>query len=69
MSSARVSVEWLFGNIVNCFKLLDFRENLKMKLSVVYNMYILRALLRNARSCFYETLTENYFELQPPLIG
>ena len=29
MSSARVSVEWVFGAIINCFKFLDFRKNLR----------------------------------------
>ena len=69
MSSVRVSVEWVFGDIKNYFKFLDFRKNLKKKLSVVGKMYIFCALLHNARSCSYRALTENYFELQPPLIG
>ena len=29
MSSVRSSVEWLFGDIVNYFKFLDFQKNLK----------------------------------------
>lgn len=29
MSSIRVSVEWLFGYIVNRFKFMDFKKNLK----------------------------------------
>ena len=28
MSSARVSVKWVFGDIINYFKFLDFRKNL-----------------------------------------
>ena len=35
MSSARVSMKWSFGDIVNYFKFLDFRKNLKIKLSAV----------------------------------
>ena len=69
MSSVCVSVEWVFGDIKNYFKFLDFRKNLKKKSSAVGKMYILCALLHNARSCSYRTLTENYFGLQPPLIG
>ena len=69
MSGARVSVEWVFGDITNYFKFLDFRKYLKIKLSAVGKIYIVYALLHNARSCFYGTSTENCFRLQPPLIG
>ena len=69
MSSARVSAEWVFGDVINYFKLLDFQKNLKIKLSAVGKMHIVCALLHSARSCFYGTSTENYFGLQPPLIG
>ena len=27
-----VSVEWIFNNIINCFKFLDFKKNLKVGL-------------------------------------
>ena len=30
MSSVRVSVEWVFGDVTNC-KFLDFRKNLKIQ--------------------------------------
>ena len=30
MSAVRSSVEWLFGDIVNYFKFLDFKKNLKI---------------------------------------
>ena len=35
MSQVRVSVEWLFGNIVNYFTFLDFKKNLIIGLSPV----------------------------------
>ncbi|CAH3150878.1 unnamed protein product [Pocillopora meandrina] len=40
MSSARASVEWLFGDISNSFKFLDFKKNLKLGLSAVGKQYI-----------------------------
>ncbi|CAH3150859.1 unnamed protein product, partial [Pocillopora meandrina] len=40
MSSARTSVEWLFGDISNSFKFLDFKKNLKLGLSAVGKQYI-----------------------------
>ena len=35
MSALRISVEWLFGDIINYFKFLDFKNNLKVGLSSV----------------------------------
>ena len=35
MSQVRVSVEWLFGDIVNYFKFLDFKKNLKIGMSSI----------------------------------
>lgn len=35
MSTVRVAVEWLFGDILNYFKFLDFKKNLKIGLSQV----------------------------------
>ena len=45
MREVRVSVEWLFGDIINSFKFLDFKKNLKIGLSSVGKMYIVCALL------------------------
>ena len=35
MGSVRVTVEWLFGDIINDFKFLDFKKNLKIGMSSV----------------------------------
>ena len=44
MSSVRVYVEWLFGDIMDYFKFMDFKNNLKIGMSsisiVVYGIYI-----------------------------
>ena len=61
MSSVRVSVEWIFGDIVNFFKFLDFKKNLKIQLSAVGKMYITCTLLQNARSCLYGSTTSRFF--------
>ena len=68
MSAARVSVEWIFGDIVNYFKFLDFRKNLKIKLSAVGKMYIVCVLLQNASSCCYGSTTARYSNICPPNI-
>ena len=68
MSSVRVSVEWLFRDIVNYFKFMDYKKNLKINLSAVGKMYTVCALLQNARTCLYRNQTSNYFGLDPPSI-
>jgi hypothetical protein len=40
MSSVRVSVEWIFGDIANYFKFMDFKKNLKIGLSSVGKFYL-----------------------------
>ena len=35
MSSVRVAVEWVFDDVINYFKFLDFKKNLKVHLSAV----------------------------------
>lgn len=68
MSKVRVSVEWIFGDILNYFKFLDFKKNLKICLSAVGKMYIVCALLHNARCCLYKANTSTFFDCQPPVI-
>ena len=68
MSEVRVSVEWLFGNIINSFKFLDYKKNLKIGLSSVGKMYIVCALLRNAITCLYGNQTSEFFDLELPTL-
>ena len=44
MSEVRVAVEWLFGNITNYFKFIDFKSQLQINLSSVGKFYIVCAL-------------------------
>ena len=68
MSPLRTSVELLFGDIVNYFKFIDFKKNLKIGLSAVGQMYIVCALLRNALTCLYGNTTSEFYELNPPTL-
>ena len=68
MSSVRTSVEWVFGDIVNYFAFMDFKKNLKVRLSAVGKMYMVCALLTNARTCLYPSVTSSYFGLDPPTL-
>ena len=68
MSQVRISVEWVFGDIIDYFAFLDFRKNLKVGLSAVGKMYAVCALLTNARTCLYKSITSRHFELDPPVL-
>ena len=68
MSAVRTSVEWLFADIINYFKFLDFKKNLRIGLSQVGKMYIVCAILRNALTCLYSNTTAEYFGVDPPTL-
>ena len=68
MNSVRVSVEWLFGGIVDYFKFLDLKKNLKIGMSSIGKMNIVCALLQNALNCLYGNNTATYFDLEPPTL-
>lgn len=68
MSSVRISVEWLFGDISTYFKFIDFKKNLKIGLSAVGKQYIVSGLMRNALTCLYGNNTSDYFQLDPPTV-
>ena len=59
---------WIFGDIINYFKFLDFKENLKIGLSQVGKIYIVCAILRNALTCMYENSAAEFFDLDPPTL-
>ena len=68
MSSVQNAVEWVFGDILNYFKFIDFKKNLKIGLSAVGKMYSVCALLRNALTCLYGSTTSSYFKDNPPTL-
>ncbi|XP_033102407.1 uncharacterized protein LOC117105390 [Anneissia japonica] len=68
MSTVRVSVEWLFGDIVNNFKYIDFKKNQKVCLSACGKMYLVSGLLTNAHVCLYGNSTSRFFQLDPPTL-
>ena len=68
MRSVRVTVEWLFGNIINDFKILyiHFKKNLNIGMSSVGKMYLVCALLHNAITCLYGNSIAEFFGLNTP---
>ena len=69
MSRVRVSVEWIFGDVIKSFKCMDFKSNLKIGLSSVGKMYIACALIRNAITYMYGNQTSQFFDLEPPAVN
>ena len=61
MSKARVSVEWVFGDILEYSSFLDLKKDLKVGPSAIGKMYVICALLRNAHSCVYGSTTSTSF--------
>lgn len=61
-------MEWLFGDIVNFFKFIDFKKNLKIGLSNIGKLYIVCAVFQNALTCLYGNRTSEFFDLQPPTL-
>jgi len=69
MSRVRVSVEWVFGDVLNYFKFVDFKKNLKIGLSAVGKIYTVSALLRNAMTCLHGNSTSAFFDINPTTIN
>ena len=57
------SVEWLFRDIVEYFKFIDFKKSLKIQLSSVGKYYIVCAIFGNALTCSYADHTSTFFDL------
>ena len=69
MNAVRSSVEWLFGDIANYSKFLDFTKNWEIGLSQVGKMYTVCSILRNGLSCLYSNTAADFFGLDPPSLN
>ena len=68
MSKARVGVEWVFGDIANFFKFLDFKKSFTLGLSPIGKMYIVCGFLMNIHTCMCSSMTSSYFNIDPPTV-
>lgn len=66
MPNARVSVEWILGDIFRYFSLADFKKNLKVSFSAIGKMYVISAPLQNCDTCIHGNLTSRFFAIKPP---
>ena len=67
MGDVRSVVEWVFGDILSYFAFLDFKKNLKMDLALLAQCTLFVTYLE-CITCFYGSITSDYFDLQPPTI-
>ena len=58
----------LLNDIINCVKFLNFKKNLKVGLSAMGKMYIVCALMENAHTILYGSVTTEYFDINPPTL-
>ena len=63
-----MSVEGVFGDVVNYLKFTDFKNNLKIGLSAVGKTYNVCVLLRNALTCLYGNNTSTFLGVKPPTL-
>ena len=68
INNVRVAVKWLFKEITAYFSFLDFKKDLRIGLCPVGNMYIVCALVTNARTCLHKSRTSDYFRVNPPML-
>ena len=68
MSSVRVSVEWIFGDVIERFKFTDYSKLQKIGLSAVSKQYVISAFLSNVRTCLYGSTTSSFFKCEPPTL-
>ncbi|ETP45982.1 hypothetical protein F442_07710 [Phytophthora nicotianae P10297] len=67
MSKVRVSVEWSYAQVVNYWKTLDVKSNLRVGTQPVGQMYRVGILMTNCITCIRgENTASDYFSVKPP---
>ena len=54
-----------FGEIETYFKFIDFQNQLKLSLSFIAEIYLVRGSLRKHRTCLHDNKVPEYFEMDP----
>ena len=69
LSEVRVSVEWLFRDIINYFRFLDYKKNLKISLSSVGSERCILYVLCCEMPSFVYMVRQmsEFFDLEPPI--
>ena len=70
MNSCRTSIEMMFGEIFNYFKILDVKRKIKIYKNGRYNrkLILMVFFLHNCYTCLNGNTVSSMFELEPPSI-
>ncbi|KAE8976455.1 hypothetical protein PF005_g25832 [Phytophthora fragariae] len=69
MSAVRTAVEWNFGIMKRVWAFIDFKKNLKLRLSPVGKFVRVVMLLTNRQCCYFGgNQISTYFNLPPPTL-
>jgi hypothetical protein len=69
MSSARVTIEWLFGRVVQLWRFLQHDDDLMVLKSSLSTYYRVAVLLTNVRTCLDgRNQVADYFSVEPPTL-
>ena len=68
MSQVGVSVEWLFGDVVNYFIFTDFKKKREYWIECCWQGTHRCAVLRNVLKCLCGNSTSTFFGVKPPTI-
>jgi nuclease HARBI1 len=69
MSSARITVEWEFGAVIDNWGALDWRRGQQLLSSrKIGQVYFVAALLNNCITCMRTSKTNSYFGVPPPVL-
>lgn len=68
MSKVWIFVEWIFGDVINLFKFLDYKKNFKIGLSIIGKMYVVCVIICNVLICMYGNQILIFFGLDLLLV-
>ena len=67
LSTARITVEWIFKEIKMCFSTLDYQRKMKVLDSPIGPLYMAGVLLCNMRNCIHPNQIARHFHCKPTL--
>ena len=65
ISASRITVEWNFKELMQCWSTMGYKRKFHVGESPVCALYIAAMLLTNFRNCVYTNSTAQYFSCKP----
>jgi nuclease HARBI1 len=69
MSRLRIAIEWVFGKMKRLWRIVGSMDNCKIRergVASVNNIIKVAVFFTNCHTCLYGSLTNSYFNVQPP---